>query len=384
MQVAVFGAGYAGLTLARRLEKRLPDDVSLVVVDENGQHLLQHELHRVIRRPSVATELSIPLGDVLDRATIISERVASVDPDDGVARLTDWRVLEYDVGAVCLGAQADFHDLPGVEEHATPLKRLSHARDIRSDFLDVLDEGSGRIVVGGAGLSGVQVSGELAALATEEDAADDVEVVVLEQRSSVTPTFPTQFQEAVRTQLENRGIVVRTDTSVAAATAETITLGDGTNLSYDQFIWTGGIRGPNALDGERPTVNSTLTLANETFVLGDAARVVDADGEAVPASAQSAVKAGRVTADNVVRLVEHELADDADGFEPRLDRFRFDSPGWLVSIGDGAVAQVGPSVLTGSAASALKTSVGVGYRSSVGAHERAVDVVREKIRAGDD
>ena len=33
MKVAVFGAGYAGLTAGLRLESSLPDDVDLVVVD---------------------------------------------------------------------------------------------------------------------------------------------------------------------------------------------------------------------------------------------------------------------------------------------------------------------------------------------------------------
>ena len=51
MRVAVLGAGYAGLTVARQLERTLPDDVELVVVDDTGEHLLKHEIHRAIRHP---------------------------------------------------------------------------------------------------------------------------------------------------------------------------------------------------------------------------------------------------------------------------------------------------------------------------------------------
>jgi len=46
MRVAVIGAGYAGLTLARKLQTALPDEATLVVVDESDSHLVQHELHR--------------------------------------------------------------------------------------------------------------------------------------------------------------------------------------------------------------------------------------------------------------------------------------------------------------------------------------------------
>lgn len=379
MQIAVLGAGYAGLALARKLEKELPDETNLVVVEETGHHLVQHELHRVIRRPSLADQISIPLTEVLD-CEIRETRVESVDPDDGSVVLADDAddeldiddpdELDYDYAAVCLGAETAFYDLPGVEEHAIPLKRLDHAEEIREGFLDA---DGGRVVVGGAGLSGVQVAGELAALADEE--LMDVKIVLLEQFDHVAPAFPANFQEAVREQLEARDIEIRTGTAVERADDGTITLADGETLDYDEFVWTGGIRGSDAMDGDRARVDSTLRLGDGTFVVGDAAQVVDGDGEAVPASAQSAVREARVVADNIVRLVE----DRDDVFDPRLDQFTFNSPGWLVSVGDGAVAQVGPTVVTGTAAKALKATVGAGYLSSVGAVRNAVDLIGEEL-----
>jgi len=392
MRVAVLGAGYAGLTLATTLEDRLPDDVELVVVDESDYHLVQHELHRVVRRRSLADHITIDLDAVFDRATVRRAEVTDVDPDDGVATLSEEgegegeETLDYDVAAVCLGATTNFYGLPGVREHATPLKRLADARAIRAEFLDLVDGStaddasgeSARVVVGGAGLSGVQVAGELAALARERGAADAVEVCLLEQEDSVAPSFPPEFQRAVYDELVTRGVTVRTGTAVERADERAVELTDGDALAYDQFLWTGGIAGPDALGGERPVTRSTLELGEGTFVLGDAAKVVDADGEAVPASAQAAVREARVVARNVERLVDHERAGGG-GFEPRLDGYRFDGLGWLVSVGDGAVAQVGPTVLTGRAAKLVKTSVGAGYLSSVGAVENAVDLVREEL-----
>jgi NADH dehydrogenase len=406
MRVAVFGAGYAGLTLARELESTLPEDTELVVVDENGSHLVQHELHRVVRHPGLADEIVVDLDDVLDRATVREATVTDIDTDAGVATLdhgntvpvageegpaeivgeptaTDGETrLDYDVGAVCLGAETNYYDLPGVADHATPLKRLTHADRVRADFFEAVDssrpEDPARIAVGGAGLSGVQVAGELAALAREEGVRDATEVVLLEQAATVAPRFPQNFQRAVRDELATRDVRVETGRPVASADREAITFTDGETMASDQFVWTGGIRGPDALDGERPVVRNTLRYEDGTFVVGDAGRIVDTDGEAVPASAQAAIREAGVAADNIVRLVEHERSG-AGGFEPRLDGYRFDSLGWLVSIGDGAVAQVGPTVLTGQAAKALKTSVGAGYLSSVGAVENAVDLVREEV-----
>ncbi|MCU4798960.1 FAD-dependent oxidoreductase [Halobacteria archaeon HArc-gm2] len=382
MRVAVLGAGYAGLTLARKLQTTLPDDATLVVVDESDSHLVQHELHRVVRRPALAEEITIPLEDVLD-CEIRQARVIDVEPEEGTVTLDgddaadskDGERLDYDVGAVCLGAETNDHSLPGVADYGTPLKRLAHAREIREAYLDVLDA-DGRAIVGGAGLSGVQLAGELAAMADEADA--DPEVVLLERLDDVAPSFPENFQRAIHDQLEAVGVDVRTGAAVESADADAITLARGEELAYDQFVWTGGIRGPDAMDAERPVVRSDLRLAGDTFVVGDAGRVVDVDGEAVPASAQTAVRQARVAARNITALVDDRLGGGS-GFEPELDRYAFDSPGWLVSVGDGAVAQVGSRVLTGRAALALKTSVGAGYLGSVGAVENAVDLVREEL-----
>jgi len=378
MRVAVFGGGYAGVTLTRGLERRLGDDVELVLVDDTGEHLVQHELHRAIRRPSITDEIVLDLKSVVDRATVRTATVESVDPESCTATLDD-ATLEYDVGAVCLGAETAYYELPGVEERSMPLKRFAHARRIRERYLDVLEAGDGRVVVGGAGLSGVQVAGELAALAREEGApvGDDIALVLLEQTPTVAPGFDEPFQSAVREQLEQRGVDVRTDHTVTEATDDTIAFESHESISYDQFVWTGGIRGPAVMAGDRPTVDGRLRLSNRTFVLGDTARVTDVDGEAVPASAQAAVREARTAANNIERLVEHER--NGGTFEPRLQQFGFDSPGWLVSIGDGAVAQVGPTVLTGRAAIALKTTVGVGYLSAVGGIREAVDLVNDEL-----
>ncbi|WP_336337199.1 NAD(P)/FAD-dependent oxidoreductase [Haloarcula brevis] len=370
MRVAVLGAGYAGLTLARKLEGTLPDGVSLVVVDERPEHLVQHELHRVVRRPSLAAEITVDLDAVLD-CEIKQATVTDVAPDEGTATLDGSETLSYDVGAVCLGARTAYYGLPGVREHATPLKRLEDARDIRERFL-ALDDGD-RVVVGGAGLSGVQVAGELA-----EMREDGVEVLLLEQDDAVAPSFPPAFQSAVHDALVDVGVTVRTGTGVVGADADAIALDDGSDLSADQFVWTGGIEGSPALDADRPVVRADLRLGESTFAVGDAARVVDSDGEAVPASAAAAIREARVAADNIGTLVDRKRGD-AGGFGPRLTQYQFDVPGWLVSVGDDAVAKVGPSVLTGRAALALKTTVGAGYLGTVGAVENAVDLVSEEL-----
>jgi NADH dehydrogenase len=373
MHVVVLGGGYAGVTLTKRLEQSLPTGVSLTLVDERETHLVQHLVHRAIRTPSLGDRLSIPFDELLSRATFRQARVTDIDRSQQTVTLPNDR-LEYDLLAVALGARTAFYRLPGVEAHATPLKRLDHAATVREEFETVAERG-GRVVVGGAGLSGVQAAGELAELAA--DASADPEVVVLEQAPSVAPSFPGSFQTAVTEELAARGVDVRTGTTVRRADEETIALADG-SVDYDQFLWTGGIRGPPPLGANRQEVRATLRLDDRAFALGDAARVVDAEGTAVPATAQSAVQQAETVATNVGRLLAH--LRDGSGFEPRLTRYRHDSRGWVVSVGDGTVAQVGSSVLRGAPARALKTTIGGGYMGMIGAVDNAVEYVRDSIQ----
>ncbi|WIV67197.1 NAD(P)/FAD-dependent oxidoreductase [Natrialbaceae archaeon AArc-T1-2] len=376
MHVVVLGAGYAGLTLTRLLEREFPADVEITLVDQSPDHLVQHELHRVIRRPALASDITVSLTDAVDRATVRVARVEDVDTDARTVSLSSGS-LTYDVGAICLGAETAFYGLEGVREHATPLKSLDDAKAIRTAALGAFSQPDPRLVVGGGGLSGVQVAGELAALAREE--ATDASITLLEQYDTVAPTFPANFQRAVRSALEDQGVEVKTGATVTDADASAVGLEGDDRLRYDAFVWTGGIRGPTPLSGDRPTVRGDLRLSDRTFALGDAASVVDAEGQAVPASAQTAVRQARTVAENVSRLVAYDRGGDKDDFEPRLETYTFDSPGWLVSVGDDAVAQLGPTVVTGRAATALKTTVGAGYLSSVGAIRNAVDLVGDEL-----
>jgi NADH dehydrogenase len=386
MHVVVLGAGYAGVTLTRKLESLLPADVQLTIVDESEHHLVQHEVHRVIRRPSITDAIEVPLDSLFDRAEIVTARVEDVDTDTNQVLLDTGDTLEYDYGALCLGAETAFYDLPGIKDHGIPLKSVSDAEAVRQQALGVIDAGQqATFVVGGAGLSGVQVAGELATLADEEGAADRIEIIVLERLDSVAPAFPDAFQQAVDEELSERGIEIRTETAVVEATdSEIETRHEPTDkthsVDYDLFVWTGGIGGSSAMAGDRPIVRADLRLTNTTFGLGDAARIVDADGEAVPASASAAIRSANVAAKNIAKLVDWELAD-REGFESRLKPFRFDVPGWIVSVGDGAVAQVGPEVVTGKPAKALKASVGAGYLSSVQAIRQATELVGEELNA---
>lgn len=407
MRVAVFGAGYAGLTVARRLERLLPETVDIVVVDESTEHLVQHELHRVIRHPDLADAITVPLETILSRAEIRQARVTDIDTENGTATLDGDETLDYDFGAVCLGSETEFYGLTGVEAYATPLKTLADARSIREDALDAQ---GGDVVIGGGGLSGVQVAGELAVLSKEENL--DLDITLVEMAEQIMPGFDSSFAKAVRRELEAREVHIETGIAVESADEETVHLEDGRSLPAAVFVWTGGIRGPEATSGKRQPTPRDLRVSDSTFVVGDAASLTDRNGKAVPASAQSAVQQARVAATNIAKLVESgdeqtgpvtipvsdegestagettpevTEASESTGVESEdetvgsLSVYEPSVAGWVVSVGDGAVAKVGPVVFSGEPAKAAKAAIGFGHLGSVGAIRQASELVAEEL-----
>ncbi|MFB6125661.1 MAG: NAD(P)/FAD-dependent oxidoreductase [Halanaeroarchaeum sp.] len=371
MRAVVLGGGYAGVVATTRLEAALPDDAEILLVDEDGHHLVQHELHRVVRTPAFADAIEVPLADVVDRATVLEATVEGIDAEECRIDLASGHTLSYDAAIVALGAVPAFYDIPGLRDHAIPLKRRAHAERIHAALADLAADGGGSVVVGGAGLAGVQAAGEIAAFASDREATIDVTLV--EQQSGVVPAFDDGFRDAVNDRLVDAGVDVRTGVRVESASESTVDTAVGT-LAADVLVWTGGIEGPAALAGERPTVRSDLALDHHTFVVGDAARAVDVDGEVATPSAQTAVGEATVAATNVVRV----LTSDPSNFRPRLDRYDYDPNGWVVSVGDAAVAAVGGRVLTGRSAKALKSTVGLTYLASAGAIAESVGVFRRE------
>lgn len=370
MQVAVLGGGYAGVTLGRALEGRLPPAVDITLIDETGHHLIQHELHRLVRFPELVSEISIPLTDLFDRATVRETTVREVDVEAGIVVDEDGRSMDPDIVAVCLGGVTAHGGVPGAREYGIPLKRIADAREIRRRAQSLAD--GARIVIAGAGLSGIQVAGELAAM---DACAAGIELV--EQAENVAPQHPTAFQRAVRDALVAVDVEVTTGATIEAVTTESVELATGAYRPADLVVWTGGITGPEAIAGTRHRVRADLRAASGTFVLGDAALVVDDRGDIVPAAAQTAVRQAQVAARNITRLLDHD--ETTQVFEPRLDRYRYESPGWVVSVGDQSVGMIGDEILRGRAARAIKTSVNATYYGTIGELERAATAIASSI-----
>ena len=341
--VVVLGSGYAGAGAIQRLESELDDSHDLVWVSEKPYHLVLHEAHRCIRDPSVQDDITIPIEEIKSPSTTFREgRVETVDTgsDGRTVHLADGGTVEYDYLLVAVGSRTAFFGIEGLEEHALTLKSLDDALAIHDAIVEATANASAddpaTVLVGGAGQTGVQVAGEVAAYRDQQDAP--IEITLVEGLESVVPGNSREFRGAIRDRLAERSVRIRTGKFIEGVEAETVHLEDGEEIPYDVLIWTGGITGQEEMndveigkDRESNRLRTTTTFRTDheqVFAIGDAALIDQPGDEPAPATAQAAWQAADVAAENIARAIRGQP----------LQEWRFEDKGTVVSVGDDAVA----------------------------------------------
>ena len=213
--VVVLGAGYAGAGAINKLEETLGDEADITWVSDNDYHLVLHEAHRCIRDPSVQDKVTIPVDEIKSPSTrFIEGRVSGLDCDDQSVELEDGSTVSYDYLLVTLGSQTAYYGIDGLEEHSLTLKSLDDALTIHDQVKEAARGASpddpAQVVIGGAGLSGIQSAGEIAEFRDMHHAPIDITLV--EALDNVFPGMDPELQGALRKRLEERDIEIRPTT----------------------------------------------------------------------------------------------------------------------------------------------------------------------------
>ncbi|ELY48089.1 NAD(P)/FAD-dependent oxidoreductase [Natronorubrum sulfidifaciens] len=336
--VVVLGAGYAGAGTIKKLQSELGGSVRLTWIADVDYHLVLHESHRVIRDPSVRSDISFPINQIADPSTrFIQDEVVGLDVDEQVVELADSDDVEYDYVLVGLGSQTAYYGIPGLEEHSLTLKSLDDALEIHDAVKQASQDATrgdpAQVIIGGAGLSGIQTAGEIAEFRDNHRAP--IEIHLVEALDEIFPGNDPECQQALRDLLEDAGVRIHTDDPITEATNEVIEFDEGEPLAHDVLVWTGGITGRDALetadlDKEHNRVNTKAnfqTTNERVFAIGDSA-IIDQGDQPAPPTAQAAWQAAEVAGENIARAIENRP----------LKTWEHEDKGTVISVGDEAIA----------------------------------------------
>ncbi len=336
--VVVLGAGYAGAGAINKLQSELGGSVRLTWIADVDYHLVLHESHRVIRDPSVRSDITFPIDQIADPSTrFIQDEVTGLDVDEQVVELADSDDVEYDYVLVGLGSQTAYYGIPGLEEHSLTLKSLDDALEIHDAVKQASQDATrgepAQVVIGGAGLSGIQTAGEIAEFRDNHRAP--IEIHLVEALDEIFPGNDPECQQALRDLLEDAGVRIHTDDPITEAAEDVIEFDEGEPLEHDVLVWTGGITGRDAFDDvdlekehNRVNAKANFQTTNErVFAIGDSA-IIDQGDQPAPPTAQAAWQAAEVAGENISRAIENRP----------LKTWEHDDKGTVVSVGDKAIA----------------------------------------------
>ncbi len=387
MHILVLGAGYAGLRtaldLAEAHRRGELDGARVTLVDRNDYHQVITWLHKVAAASVEPSEARIPLDTLLGErgVTFLQAEVRGVAPREKRVLLADGSSLEYDRLVVALGSVTVWPPIPGLRDHALPMRWWDEALHIREAVLasfvraaDATDEAERRrlltIVVVGGGYTGCQLAGELAhwlpALADQHALSlFDLTLRQIEARDRLMPGWDKPLADKAERTLRRKGVQILLDSPLERVEASTLTLQGKQPMPYGVLVWAGGVAAPPLLRdsgfrvGEQGRAETDEFLRAQTFpdvfLAGDCA--LWRDGEApLPATASYALRQGEYLA----RMLRREIqGKPLVAYEPaRL--------GLVVSLGgnDGVGTALGVS-LSGAAAGILKEGIESWYLSTV-------------------
>jgi NADH:ubiquinone reductase (H+-translocating) len=356
--VVIIGAGFAGLTAAKRL-KNAP--VRITLVDRNNYHLFQPLLYQVAIAGLVPSQVAYPLRTIFRKQKNLTFQMGEVTSIDFEAKFVklNGSVIAYDYLVLAVGGETNFFGMESVQENGFQIKDIESAVNTRNHLLKMFEQASREadpekrramltFAVVGGGPTGVETSGALAELIShvmrKEYPTLDIRqarVILLEAGDALIASYPEELREATLRLLKKKNVEVKFGAKLTDFNGQRVLLADGTELRTNTLIWTAGVKaagmtsrlGVEAAGSGRVRSAATLQLPGhpEAYVVGDAAYLENGNGQPLPMLSTVAIQQGETAAENIRRAIRGETQK----------RFQYRDPGLLATIGrNAAVARI--------------------------------------------
>jgi NADH dehydrogenase len=387
-RIVIVGCGFGGLFAARALARTAAD---VLVIDRNNYHLFQPLLYQVACAALAPADIAQPIRTILryqKNARVMLAEVQRIDLEARWLEAAGQRV-PYDYLLLAPGAVDNYFGHEEWRQFAPGMKEVEEAIFIRARLLLSFenaeleadpDERAAHLtfIIVGAGPTGVELAGAIKELAVDVIPRDfrvadtrRARVILIEAGARVLPAFHSDSSARALAQLRGLGVEVRLGAPVTEVFADGVEFA-GERLRGYNVIWTAGVRaapltaalGVPLAPGDRVRVSPDCSVPGhpETFVIGDAAYLVDAaSGRPVPGVSQGAMQMGRY----VARVIDAELRGARS---ERAAGFHYHDKGSMATVGKSrAVVEIGRLHFGGWLAwlawMALHVTVLIGFRN---------------------
>src|SRR5947209_9578467 len=359
-RVLILGGGFGGVTTAQRLQhhfKREPS-VEITLVNRDNYFVFMPMLASAASGSIETLHILNPIRRMLPGIHFRAEEVTGIDLRRRVVTTTSpitgrEVLLPFDHLVLGLGNTINLAAMPGVAQHGKTMKSLGDALHLRNHVIAMLEAADVEtdlkirqqlltFVVAGAGYSGVETVGELNDLvhAISKNypslTRESIKVILLHSRDRILPEIGPGLADFALKKLRQRGVDVRLQTRIAAATPYEAILSTGERIPTRTLVVTVGatvnpVLASLPLPHEKDRIPTDVYLRVPNFpgiwALGDNAAVPNAaaQNEFSPPTAQYALRQGRCLADNLAALLKER--------PQQMKAFTFPGLGQLCLVG---------------------------------------------------
>jgi NADH dehydrogenase len=354
-RIVIVGGGFAGVTLAQRLERLLPAQTEIIVLGADNHLVFTPMLPEVVGRTISPLHVVAPGRQLTRRTKWLEARVSRIDHEKSEAhylrRDGTAASMHYTHLVLACGSAANLAEIPGLASRGYALKTVMDAivmgNDLIGNFETAATESDAEVrqrlltvVVIGGGFSGVEIAGHIADLMRvirrfyPELKHETPHVVLLHKGKHLLPELHHEsLSKFTLEKLRKNGIKVRLETTAKKADSIAVHLISGERIETGMIVCTIGTETPPlvkslgfTLEKGRLKTDPDMKVTGITnlWALGDCALVPNAyDGRPCPATAQFAVQQARQLAQNL-KCVSQRAVTKPFNFHPR---------GMLASIG---------------------------------------------------
>lgn len=300
--IVIIGGGFAGLNLAKELDK---NKFRVTILDKNNFHSFPPLFYQIASSGLEPSSISFPFRREMRRLKNTNYHfgeVLEIDSKNSTVR-TQFETIKYDQLVIASGTTNNFFNQPELKEKVHTLKSTAEAIRLRNEILDRLERACittdrerrrqllSFVVVGG-GPSGVEVAGALGEMKRyilnkeyPEIDIDDVRVILIEGTDRFLRTMSERASHDAKVYLGHLMIETRLNCMMKSYENNVLHLSTGEEIYCETLIWTAGITGnkingisdDSITRGNRYIVGSNCKIKgyDNIYALGDIAYLED-------------------------------------------------------------------------------------------------------------
>ncbi len=310
-RLVLVGGGHSHLAVLKRIEEFTALGVEITLITPGSYHYYSGMGPGMLSGQYQPEDCRVDLKALAKANSInyVEDKFIRVDAKNHTILLKGGDKVDYDIASFNTGSRVPSEAIPGAKEKAIKVKPIERLLEVKEAFIAHEGEEPFCVLVVGGGPAGVEIAGNLDALAKK--VKKEIAITILEGGNDILAKMPRRAVKIARASLCVRGIKIETNFRISAVYDNVIRSIDGSDKVFDAAILATGIV-PHDLFGKSGmttggdggmVVNYSLQSVDDPDIFGGG-DCISLEHHPLPRVGVYAVRQGPVLADNLKAYIQ--------------------------------------------------------------------------------